>query len=523
MKPDWLNRLIRQDSTLIADAAAPPAIVQLLQPCLADNPCGEDVGQHEIFLQVKDNLSLLTGLDCHALEQDCQMLLQQQGKDLRPAVYLIYAWIRQHGWKGLHQGLQFLGALTQQYGNALYPVRPAARHAILAWLGSSRVLDWLTHQDAPSLLLQQAVQQQLEKLTEQWSGHGIALEDAWAGLHSMLATSDSDSPLDAATPTAASQTSQQAVPNVIESSQMLLEQLRAMCSYLRQQPQGAFAAFRLARVVRWDSIAQPPPHNGQQQTRLPAPRPELRQTLTRLLLQKQWHALLEKADSAFLEAANHFWLDLQYLAWQALGRLGESHQHWRDIALSDVALMRHRLCGIEQLCFADGSPFADDNTLEWLASQAVVHDLTGCDQALTPPLISVAGTDLKDIGQQARLLAEQQGLEAALGWLQTLPRPHGMRQQALQLLLTAQLAESCHRADIALGIVSGLEQQMCSPEICQWDPELAFDIKASHLQLLRQRGRRKEDDKHTLQGQMQRLLQEMSLLNPMRTSLFSSQ
>lgn len=522
MKPDWLTRLIRPDSSSIAHTDAPADIVLLVQPCKADTPCGEDVGQHEVFLQLKDNLSRLSGLDCLALEQDCHLLLQQ-GKDLRPAVYLVYAWMRQHGWDGLKRGLEFLEMLTLHYGTSLHPQRQAARHAILGWLGSSKVLDWLETMDAPSPSLRQSVQQQLEKLTEQWSGHGIALNDAWARLRSMLATADSDSQLDAATPAAARQSSHQAGENVIESSQMLLEQLRAMCSYLRQQPQGAFAAFRLARVVRWDSIAQPPPHDGQQRTRLPAPRPELRQTLTRLLLQKQWHALLEKADSAFLEAANHFWLDLQYLAWQALGQLGESHQHWRDIALSDIALMRHRLCGIEQLCFADGSPFADDNTLEWLASQAVVYDLSGSDKELASPLISVTSTDLTDIGQQARLLAEQQGLEAALGWLQALPRPLGLRQQAQQLLLTAQLAESSGRADIALGIVSGLEQELCSQEICRWDPELVFDIKASHLQLLRQRGRRKDVDKQTLHGQMQRLQQDMSLLNPLRTALLPSQ
>ncbi|NWK78835.1 type VI secretion system protein TssA [Aquitalea sp. LB_tupeE] len=522
MKPDWLTRLIRQDSSGIADTAMPAAISALLQPCQTDQPCGEDVGQQELFLQLKDNLSRLSGLDCLALEQDCRMLLQQ-GKDLRPAVYLVYAWTRQHGWNGLYQGLEFLGALTQHYGQTLYPVRAAARHAILGWLGSSKVLDWLQSLDTPSPPLRQAVQQQLDTLAGQWSDHGIALRDAWDGLHSMLATFDSDSTLDGATAPAATQTVHQAGEKVIASSQMLLEQLRAMCSYLRQQPHGAFAAFRLARVVRWDSIAQPPPHDGLQRTRLPAPRPELRQTLTRLLLQKQWHALLEKADSAFLESANHFWLDLQYLAWQALGQLGESHQHWRDIALSDIALMRHRLCGIEQLCFADGSPFADDNTLEWLASQAVVYDLSGGDKPWSPPLISVAAADLTDIGQQARLLAEQQGLEAALGWLQALPRPPGLRQQAQQLLLTAQLAESCGRSDIALGIVHGLEQELCSQEICRWDPELVFDIKASHLQLLRQRGRRKDADKQTLQGQMQRLQQDMSLLNPLRTALLSSQ
>jgi type VI secretion system protein VasJ len=307
--------------------------------------------------------------------------------------------------------------------------------------------------------LRQSVQQQLEKLTEQWSGHGIALNDAWARLRSMLATADSDSPLDAATPPAARQSSHQAGENVIESSQMLLEQLRAMCSY-RDNSRKVHL-----RHSGWPGLCAGtalPSHHRTMASSAPACPPPARAAPDAhpSAVAKAMACPAGESRLAFLEAANHFWLDLQYLAWQALGQLGESHQHWRDIALSDIALMRHRLCGIEQLCFADGSPFADDNTLEWLASQAVVYDLSGSDKELASPLISVTSTDLTDIGQQARLLAEQQGLEAALGCK---PCPdHGLRQQAQQLLLTAQLAESSGRADIALGIVSGLEQELCS-------------------------------------------------------------
>ena len=186
------------------------------------------------------------------------------------------------------------------------------------------------------------------------------------------------------------------------------------------------------------------------------------------------------------------------MAWQALGQLGQDYQQWRDIALSDIALMRHRLPDIEQLRFADGSSFADDTTLEWLASHAVVHDISA-GEAITPTYAN-AGSDpsLQDISQEARLLAEQQGLETALAWLQTLPQPRGMRGQTERL-----------------------ESQVCSPAICQWDPELAFEVKLTYQQLLRSRGR-KENDKQQLNLQLQRLQQELSLLNPLRSALLPS-
>ncbi|WP_199052233.1 type VI secretion system protein TssA [Aquitalea sp. ASV15] len=517
MKPDWLNRLIGQDNTSLAEQP----FAEPLQACQPEHPCGEDVGNNELFLQVKENLALLSGLDSIALERDCLVLLQQ-GKDLRPAVYLVYAWIRQQGWQGLLQGLQFLEALIRLYGNKLHPRRNETRHATLAWLGSSKVLDWLDAQGSPPAPLKPALRQQLQAVLEAWAGHDARLQTAWSALQARLQQEDAQESVarDAAMPDGLLQHTPYQ-DQAIRSSQMLMDSLRAMCSYLRQQPHGAFAAFRLARVVRWDSVLHPPPHNGQLLTRLAGPRPELRQQLKRLLLQKQWHGLLEKIDAAFLESANHFWLDLQYMAWQALGQLGQDYQQWRDIALSDIALMRHRLPDIEQLRFADGSSFADDTTLEWLASHAVVHDISA-GEAITPTYAN-AGSDpsLQDISQEARLLAEQQGLETALAWLQTLPQPRGMRGQTERLLLTARLAEANGRADIALGIASGLESQVCSPAICQWDPELAFEVKLTYQQLLRSRGR-KENDKQQLNLQLQRLQQELSLLNPLRSALLPS-
>jgi type VI secretion system protein VasJ len=139
MKPDWLTRLIRPDSSSIAHTDAPADIVLLVQPCKADTPCGEDVGQHEVFLQLKDNLSRLSGLDCLALEQDCHLLLQQ-GKDLRPAVYLVYAWMRQHGWDGLKRGLEFLEMLTLHYGTAC--IRNVRQHAMPFWAGLAAARYW---------------------------------------------------------------------------------------------------------------------------------------------------------------------------------------------------------------------------------------------------------------------------------------------------------------------------------------------------------------------------------------------
>lgn len=515
MKPDWLSRLTGPNEA----ASQEQAFAGLLQPFAAPGPCGCDVGSSELFLQVKEQLALISGLDTIRLEQDCCTLLQSEGKDIRPAVYLAYAWIRQTGWQGLADGLLFLTRLLTCFGDGLHPARSDVRNTTLTWLAGDTVLDRLDALPLPVGTLKTTIINRLDDLLQCCQQLTPPLNPALGALHARLQCEQPCSSSTEATP--AQHTTAQTVSanTAIASAQALMDNLRAMAAYLRQQPQGAFAASRLVRVVRWDSVSYPPPHDSQYVTRLPAPRPELRQQLKRMLLQKQWHALLEKIEAAFLEAANHFWLDLQFLAWEAMGQLGDDYPQWRDTALSDVATMRNRLAGIEHLRFSDGSPFADDITQEWLACHAVVRNIEAGEALSTMHSPAGLSHSMASIQQEALSLAENQGLESALAWLQALPQPHGQREQVERLLLTSRLAELRNRPDIALGILNGLESLVSTPAISQWDPALAFDIKAAYQKLLRSRLGKKDLDKNANTIQLHRLQQELSLLDPLRAAL----
>lgn len=514
MKPEWLSRLTRPNEP----TAQEQAFASLLQPFASPGPCGCDVSSSELFLHVKEQLALVSGLDPVKLEEDCCLLLQDQGKDIRPAVYLVYAWIRQHGWQGLAEGLDFLIRLLTCFGTGLHPARSEVRSTTLSWLAASTVLDRLDTLPLPGGMLQTTLGQRLDDLLQCCLQQDPPLTPRLDALRARLRTEPQALNSQA---TSAQHTTPPSIAEDAEitSTHALMASLRAMTSYLRQQAHGTFAASRLARVVRWDSVRYPPPHDGAYKTRLPAPRPELRQQLQRMLLQKQWHALLERIDAVFLEAANHFWLDLQFLAWEAMGQLDDDYPLWRDTALGDVATMRNRLSGIEHLRFIDGSPFADDSTQEWLASHAVVRNIEAGETLATMHRTAGLSPSIAAIQQEAISLAENQGLEASLAWLRALPQPCGQREQAERLLLTARMAELCSRPDIALGILNGLESQVSIPAISQWDPQLAFEIKAAYQKLLRSRLGKRDSDKNSVNTQLYRLQQELSLLDPLRAAL----
>jgi type VI secretion system protein VasJ len=288
-----------------------------------------------------------------------------------------------------------------------------------------------------------------------------------------------------------------------------------MARFLREQPQGYLAAYRLMRCVRWDTLSEVPPHEVGGKTRLVAPRAELRAQLMRLSLQKQWPELLERVEQAFAEGANHFWIDLQYYAFTAQEYAGGDYAPVRDVTATDCALMLERLPGIEQLAFSDGSPFADDATLEWIARYATVRDVER-GEAVAPVVVDSAGTDWAETEAQASDLAAQQGLDAAFAWLQRLPAQDGERDRFVRQLVMARVAEHADRPDMAQHLLATLDAVAQRFQLAAWEPSLAFEAKQQLLRLLKVRIHRKDVDKHALGQRISLLTGELIAIDPAR-------
>ncbi len=152
-----------------------------------------------------------------------------------------------------------------------------------------------------------------------------------------------------------------------------------MATFLREQPQDYLAAYRLMRCVRWDTHhRQAPPHEAERQDAAGRPaRGSCVPNLQRLLLQKQWPELLDRLDRAPLQKAPTILAGPPgYYAFYGAGSGGRRlRTRPRPAGHGLRANAGERLPGIEQLSFADGTPFADDTTLEWIARHATVRDV----------------------------------------------------------------------------------------------------------------------------------------------------
>ncbi|MEA9393106.1 type VI secretion system protein TssA [Acerihabitans sp. TG2] len=522
--------------SLLCACREPPAVVQQqaqqqlilwenwLKPISPVAPTGEDPGYDDDFQCMREQVNKLSGADTDLVSQLAEKLLTTTTKDIRVATYYIWARLQRDGEAGLADGLELLAGLLQYFGDKLHPQRNRSRKAALEWLAGQRVLDSLslypevTENDLARIagalfLIEQTAERLQADIRPDLGGlyHALAIRLEKSGGADALVPQNIST--DARQPVVSSGVSP--ALTAITSGRELLDQVRALAKYLRDQPDGWLAGHHLMKSLRHDTLHQLPPLAGDGRTRIEPPKPDQRALLKRLYLQQSWLELLEQADGLFSRGACHLWLDLQWYIHQALTRMGGHYAAWANIIAQDVKGLLLRLPGLEVLAFNDGTPFADEVTRQWLHQLAMDNPVGWQDD--TRPTAGTAGDDaILQLEPEALQLADSDGPEAALSWLQQRPDITTCRNRWLIRLLMARVAEQYGRNDMALHLLGELAATAVSLTLTHWEPELLFEVNARCLKLLRVKGGRSETDRARLQPEMERLLAGLIAIDPAR-------
>lgn len=495
-----------------------------LKPITDSQPAGDDPGYDDDFQQMREEVNKLSGADTTLITELAEKLLTTTCKDIRVATY--YAWARLHrdGESGLADGLELLAGLMQRFGSQLHPQRERSRKAALEWLGSSRMLDSLslypevTKAEAERIagalwLTEQAIEQMA-------TSERPLLGGLYGALETRLLKSGG---VDAVVPQNVSEvsyvTTASNIPSLtnIASGQELLSQARILADYLKGQPDGWLSAHRLIKNLRHDTLHQLPPLSADGKTRIEPPKPDQRAQLKRLYLQQSWRELMEEADGLLSRGANHLWLDVQWYLHQALVKSGREDE--AAIIQSDLKGLLSRLNGLETLAFNDGTPFADEVTLNWIQQQ-VMDSLEGWQEESASRLVTASGDDdILGLETEALALADSEGTERALAWLQNRPVIMTERNRWLLRLLMARIAEQTGKNELALHLLGELDSHARGITLTLWEPGLLFEVKARRLKLLRMKAGRSEADKTRLNPEMEQLLNGLIAIDPVRAAV----
>ena len=493
-----------------------------LQPLSDSSPAGEEPGYDDDFQQMREEVNKLSGADTELICRLAEKLLTTTAKDIRVATYYCWAKLHREGEQGLAEGLELLAGLLERFGPQLHPQRDRSRKAALEWLAGSRMTDSLSLY--PEVVRIDAVRTTgalllIEQLTEnEPDDTRPELNTLYGALESRLQKAggvDAVVPQNASaseTPTTASHYDAPVIGR-ITSGQDLLAQARTLAEYLREQPDGWLSAHHLMKSLRHDTLRAIPAPDAQGRTRIEPPRADQRALLKRLYLQQNWVEMLDTADSTFSRGANHLWLDLQWYIYQALAKSGQDTL--AGIIAADLKGLLTRLSGLETLAFSDGTPFADEVTLNWI--QQSVMDTTGGWGNDTPSVqMPASNDDILALEPEAVALADSEGPDVALAWLQKRPGVTTDRQKWLLRLLMGRIAEQYGKNELAMHLFAELGDRARDVTLSNWEPELLFEVQARHLKLLRIKAGRTESDKARLHIEMESLLAGLIAIDPAR-------
>ena len=502
--PQWVKPILGDEGTSITDNNI-HRWQEWLEPVSDDHPCGGDVAYTDDFEAIKIELAKLSGMDYRLILDASERLLKRESKDLRVATYYIFASLRDRGLAGFSDGLEILCGLLQKFDQSLWPKKPVQKRNALNWLSGERVLDTLKNvglSDSTELKRTLSALMSLQHYFEGWE------EAVRPSLFPLLQYFEESSVRFASSPTSSNQNQeavspveQAATPQIhqesrgssesltvtkVNSSKALLDQVRINAAYLREQDDGYWSANKMIRAVRWGGLNGIPPHqNGQ--TRLKAPRADLLANLNRLIQEQQWRDLLDKVEAAFLEGANHYWLDLQYYTWQGQQALGGLYLSQVDSSLFELKSFLTRCEGLTGLSFDNGFPFVSADTLKWLEEKVMssARKQTSSQAIQKAVLASPSQTENQEsYWQQALLKTQEHGLDAAFAWLETLPEWQTGSGQVKKWVMMARLAVSAQKEDWAVKLLEQASKQMQVLTVKEWDKHFTFEVYALWYQLL---------------------------------------
>ena len=522
-------------------------------PISEANPSGEDARYEPEYDELQseiDKLSSVTGgeIDWKRVVKVSHTLLSSKTKDIKVASYLGVALTRLKGVDGFATGVQILLDMVEGFWDTLYPAKKRMRGRLnaLTWWEeqNERFLREYDGEELPSATVQVLVQRLrdldsalaektdeapvLSKLADFADRLPVkspekAAEEA-AEVRMQEHRAASEAAVEAAVDAAAGSTGAPAAPAPAPSApasglsasstpvgqigsheeyrkilKERLSELGAVADYLLTNDPVDRVGYRLRRISAWMSIPALPP-NQDGKTMIPGPDALEKGAVVNLLEGRDFLSALRAAESRVSQYL--FWLDLSRLSVEALDGLGGPYRDAMLALETEVQLFTRRLPGLENLSFADGTPFADGKTKAWLKS------LSSDEPEGLPADDGSESASTRAFAEASRLAKEKKVFDAVSVLQNTLNATSSIRERFLLRLGLIRLLTDVGQGDLARAHVEEVLEQIESYRLEQWEPDLALrGLKAAYSALTTAGG----EDSVALS---KRTLQRIGRLNP---------
>ncbi|MBN1575865.1 MAG: type VI secretion system protein TssA [Chitinispirillaceae bacterium] len=472
-------------------------------PLAGKNPFGENINYDPDFDILKNEIGKIGGIDFELLEKTAIRILEKKSKDIRVMSFLSWSYLKSGDWERFSDVYDGLGTLVEQNYDVLFPERDNAKQQAFKWLAESRFSTLLEDKKPteaqydhiarllagltkikpilekkfpngspfPSALFK-SVQQWVKSCKPKPKVEPPPPPPAGAGgaAPATAAAAASGQPASAGTAAAA-------IAEPMETPKQAQGIIRKAALFLVEKEGTKPMGYRLMRSVRWDLLEKAPPAEGGK-TQLAGPNAQQRAYFQKLIADREWKTIIEKAEAVFAAGGNHLWLDLQRLITTACKELGADYTPLRNALLIETAMLLRRIPDLPVLSFSDGSPFCDDATKDWIATD--VQTALGSGGGTAAGGAASAGDALVEEQRAVNQLVAAGKIEDALAMVQnSLRSSSNERDNFRRTILIGSLLLKAKQPDIAMSVLESLDQKIDRHSLDKWDPDIAVEAWAA--------------------------------------------
>ncbi|MGA1846962.1 type VI secretion system protein TssA [Deferribacter abyssi] len=515
-------------------------------PISEDNPAGEDYRfepEYEAIQSEIDKLSSPTAnstTDWGKVKKLSEEFLSTKSKDLLIAAYLSVALLYTDKTDGIYPGAVIINDMLHNFWDTMYPPKKRKKgriNAILWWkerlenllpsfepvtckkeereniINQFREIDEFLGEnleeipplrsliDAVSSLFMEAEESPPEQPTEE-------TEQPTSGIQSEQMSSSETSSQPSETPSASQYVSSSSFEVEIDTDDPIkvlekgLEVVSQATTLMAKNNPFDPEIFRLNRICSWLTVdTLPLAENGK--TMLPPPDEAIVSALKRLYESQNWNGLIEAAESYIPQFL--FWLDLSRYSFEALSNLNQVRAS--EAVARETIWYIEKLPGIEKLSFSDGTPFADEFTLEWLREikkkgSQDESSTTGATDDKTAQKISEV---MKGIQEKVK---NKQLTGALLDFKKCIEEAACEYERFLWYIEICNFLLKIKKTDLLMPYVQKLLKVIEEYKLEEWSPDICVKALEVALKAVRSMGR---DEYKEME---ERILYKLSFLNP---------
>lgn len=473
------------------------------------HPAGENARIDPAFEMIEAEIAKIDSLqddvlvDWNEIVRLAAILLEQKTKDLLLVSYFIRGLCEKDLYAGMEVGFDLLKQLVEHHWDACFPPKKRVRGRVSAiqWLVErlaplvdthspqhqhlSLVTATLQHVDQLSQLLADNIGEQapamgdvrrpLNEAKERFEVDVAAVEEKKQKQEQEREkAAEKQQPVSAQT--ANNDVSQEPLADgPISDEQEVSAVLRRCQEALRQVTNFRVSdkpldesAYRINRFATWINVVQAPP-DKEGVTQLRPPTKDRIAYLRGQVQGGQFQAVLPALEESFSKAP--FWLDIHRMIHHCLLAMGGTDA--ARVVTSSLQAFLERFPTLMNLNFSDNTPFADEETQQWLALEVLVS-------AEPTPTSLPEGESRRPWEEaliEAKQLAKEKGFKDALAlFSEGASRTSAKKDQFLWRLNQAQFCIDTKKMTLAIGILEALDKEQEHYHLGEWEPMISKHI-----------------------------------------------